>query len=330
VLVGAAERLFLGAANLKFVEQALPVPEKEGQAFIAAPVDVDNDGDLDIYIVNDFGMFLAPNRLLINDGQGLFSDGSDASDSDVGVWGMGLAVGDIDNDGWLDLYITTMSPMDDVLLHNLGAGVFDNVTKEWNASSTANAEGVAWGAIFIDGDSDGDEDLFVTHGYHSALNGPGFSNSDTQSNIYFRNDTGIFSEMTEAAGVGSGGMSRSPVEADLNADGFPDLVVGTIGGKPSIYINGCSEAVNWVGLRFKTAVSNRSALGTRITIEAGGRTHIREIGSGNDGLFGGGPSELTIGLGESEIISSLRIRWPNGGTYEWKDLPVKRWLTLWE
>ena len=80
--------------------------------------------------MNDHGMSLAPNRLLINNGKGAFSDGSNASDSDIGVWGMGLAVGDIDNDGWLDLYITTITPLDDVLLRNLNNEVFDDVTIE--------------------------------------------------------------------------------------------------------------------------------------------------------------------------------------------------------
>jgi hypothetical protein len=244
-------------------------------------------------------------------------------------------VGDIDNDGWLDMYVTTMSPLDDALLHNLGDGVFDDVTVEWGASSTAFQEGVAWGAIFIDVDSDGDEDLFVTHGYHSNLDDEEFPNNVEQADILFLNKDGAFEEGAAAAGVDGKGMSRSPVEADLNADGFPDLVVGTIGGAPAVYLNSCSNSVNWIGIRFKPQSSNRSAIGARVTVEAGGRIHMREIGSGNDGLYGAGPPEVTIGLGvagagEADNIEKLTVRWPDGKTREWTDLGVNRWVTLWE
>lgn len=328
--VGSPDRLFLGEAPTSYAEVPMPQHAVHGQAFIAAPIDLDDDGDLDIYIVNDLGMDLHPNRLLRNEGGGSFKDVSFESDADVAVWGMGLAVGDVDNDGRLDLYVTSMSPIDDVLLHNDGdSGKFSDWTFDWKASSTQIADGVAWGAIFIDTDSDGDEDLFVTHGFHHDLDDPDEPEQLEQTNVLLINTGSGMENGTVAAGLGGTRSSRSPVEADLDGDGFPDLIVGNVGASPYVYLNGCDEERAWIGLRFARLNGSADAIGVRVRVEAAGRVFVRELGSGNDGLYGSGPPELTIGLGAAEKVEALVIRWPsNGAIQTLTDLPVRRWITV--
>lgn len=326
---GGAERLFRGLSATDYVSHAVPPANPEGQAFIAAPVDYDNDGDPDIYVVNDIGMDLQPNRLLRNDG-GTLVDVSFESDADVAVWGMGLAVGDPNNDGWLDFYVTSMSPLDDVLLLNLQNGRFDNVTKEWSASSFAVEEGVSWGAIFIDTDSDGHEDLFVTHGFHHTLDDKTVEAELRQSNVLLMNTGDAMVDGTDASGLRGTASSRSPVEADLDGDGFPDLVVGNLGRLPYVYLNGCDQTTSWAGLRFVRRNGAADVVGLRVRLEANGRIHIREMGSGNDGLFGSGPNQTTIGLGDAQTIDTLIIRWPGGAEQTLTDLPVRHWITAYE
>ena len=331
-IAGLSDRCFVGDGKLGFTEVPIPKTEKEGQAFIVGVADVDNDADPDLYIVNDFGMMLQPNELFLNDGKGTFTAVSFDSDSDVGVYGMGLALGDIDNDGWLDLYTCSMRPVNDVLVRNRGDGTFEDVTMALNAGSMEVHEGVSWGAQFIDVENDGDEDLFVAHGQHQQLqtSGQGLTpNPALQPDVLLINQGGQgFVDGTVPAGVIGEGIGRSPVEADLDRDGFPDLVVGNLNGPPYVYLNGCSTDVGWLGVRFKPTRANPSAIGTRVDAVVAGVHHIREIGSGADGLFGSGPPEVTIGLGAASKVDTLRVVWPGGEAQEFHDVPVRRWVTV--
>ena len=327
---GSPERLFRGRGAMVFEAVPLPVPPREGEAFIAAFVDVDNDAWPDAYVVNDFGMSVLPNRLLLNDGQGGFLEAADQANADVAVWGMGLAVGDVDNDGWLDLFTPTMTPLHDVLLHNLGDGTFEDVTAGWAASSIAVEPGVSWGAVFVDVDSDGDEDLYVAHGYHPGLEPNPDGNAAVQHDVLFINEGGHLRSGAAEAGIDAPGSSRSPVEADLDGDGFPDLAVGVHAGRPYLFRNHCADDRAWVGVRFGRSPAHRSGAGARIEVRAGGRLHVREVGVGNDGLHGGGPEEVAIGLGAADRIDSLRIVWPGGAERTVADAPLRRWLTVWQ
>lgn len=322
---GGPDRLFRAELNGLMSPVSLPEAQPNGQTFLAAFVDTDNDHDLDIYVVNDFGMVVQPNRLLRNDG-GEFTDVSFESDADVAVWGMGLAVGDVNLDGHLDLFTPSMPPLHDVLLINEQDGTFADETVARNASSITVQPGVAWGAIFIDVDGDGDEDLFVAHGAHAALEPP--LNAPGQTNVLLINEGESFVDGSEAAGLAGDASSRSPVEADLNADGFPDLVVGNLDSPPYVYLNGCSPDRTWIGLTFPPAAGRLSPIGARVTVEAAGRTHIREIASGSEGLHSSGPSDLTIGLGDATVVDRLEVRWPTGRVIEAVEIPVRRWVSL--
>ena len=327
---GLPERLFLGLGGLAFQEAPMPSFEPEGQAFIAAFLDVDNDHDQDIYVVNDLGTVLQPNQLLLGDGKGGFTDASFDSDADVATTGMGLAVGDIDNDGWLDLFVSSMGPGDDVLLRNTGGGHFEDVTLARHGGSMAVSPGVSWGAVFMDIDSDGDEDLYVAHGFHQLLSAfaAGTVNPKDQPSVLLENLGDDFADASKKSGLDGTASSRSPVEADLDGDGFPDLVVGNLDAAPYVYLNACSDAASWVGVRLRPTRANPSALGVRVVAEAGGQKHIRETGSGNDGLFGSGLSDLAIGLGAATVVDRLTVTWPGGEAQELQQVPVRRWVTV--
>ncbi len=90
-------------------------------------------------------------------------------------------------------------------------------------------------------------------------------------------------------------------------------------------MNGCDQSVNWVGVRLTT---KPQPIGARITVEAAGQVFIRELGSGSEGLASGGPSELSIGLGQIDRIDVLRIRWSDGEIFEATDLETRRYYTI--
>jgi len=321
---GAPERLLMWDRDMGYRTTLLP-SEPNGEAFAVAPADIDNDGDLDLYVVNDFGMMLQPNRLLLNDGGGTFSDISGESGADVAVWGMGVAVGDVNNDGWLDLYASTMSPEHDRLMLNLGDGTFDDATFDWNASSILVSQGVAWGPVFIDIENDGDLDLYVARGHHPGLMPHVDHNGPDQRNVLLVNMGGSFAHDNDASGLSTPAWSRTSVPADINRDGFMDIVVANIGGAPNIFMNGCDADVHWIGVK----LANRpQPIGARITVKAAGQIFIRELGSGSEGLASGGPSELSIGLGTIGHVDSLHIRWSNGDSFEASDLETRRYYTV--
>ena len=386
---GAPERLYLGAkGKVSYTQSPMPTYPVEGQGFIAAFVDIDNDHDQDVYVVNDFGLTVLQNQLLVNDGTGHFEDRSD--DAYSKVWGMGFGTGDFDNDGWMDLWAGTMLPLDDILLQNNHDGTFDDVTWYMKAGSMAYGEGVSWGATFIDVENDGDEDLFVTHGFHpliGAAGGPGTAQTPNPAEqpdvllinngcdvrqtvggpdrcepstawntsakaacagrvpIGFRVGTPCgekayrdasftcckpFVNGSKSSGLAGPAAGRCPVEADLDGDGFPDLIVGNLNAPPDVYLNGCSDTVSWLGVRLRPSRANSGAIGTRINVVAGGRMHTREIGSGSDGLFGSPPPEVTVGLGEATTVERLEVIWLGGETQVFEGLAVRRWVTVWQ
>ena len=122
--------------------------------------DYDRDGALDLYLVNGWrldGQTVVErpgDRLYRNRGDGTFEDVTSSSGLGQNQWGCGVAVGDIDNDGWLDLYVTTLE--DDFLYRNQGNGRFERL------ADAPSVQGWSTGAVFFDADGDGDQDLFVS------------------------------------------------------------------------------------------------------------------------------------------------------------------------
>ena len=104
-----------------------------------------------------------------------------------------------------------------------------------------------------------------------------------------------------------------------------DLVVVNIGAAPNIYMNGCDPNAHWVGV---TLANRPQPIGARITVKAGGSVFIREFGSGSEGLGSGGPTSLTIGIGELETIDSLRVQWLTGEVFEAESVDVDRYYSI--
>ncbi|RME02059.1 MAG: VCBS repeat-containing protein, partial [Calditrichaeota bacterium] len=177
---------------------------------MAATADVDNDGDLDIFLPNEFG----PSYLFLNNGVGRFSDHTAESGIRVPVGGKAAAFGDIDQDGWIDLAVTTFGE-GNYLFRNLGHGKFQDITPANPALHTAEPEKCP-SLTFADYDNDGDLDLFIC--------------KLLASNQLLENDgRGHFIDVTEKVGLVDSNLSRGAVFFDYDQDGDQDLFISNMG-----------------------------------------------------------------------------------------------------
>ena len=304
-----------------------PTPARgivRGAGFQPVFVDYDNDNDLDIYVVNDFGDEIMPNVLWRNDGRAasgeswLFTDVSAASGTDVAMNGMGIALGDYDSDGFTDFYLTNID--DAVLLRNNGDGTFSDRARAAGVGrgriGVPEGNSVAWGTVFLDYDNDGDQDLYLAAGY---LDTDQDTNPVQQPNALFRNEgDGTFSDLPPwASGANDTGFGRGTAYGDFDGDGCLDLFLVNIGeleGRPGVarlFHNNCAGGNNWLIVRTVGTHSNRDGIGAAITLSAAGSTQRRTVTAGSSQMSQN-MLPAHFGLGPAEHVDTLTVRWPSG------------------
>jgi enediyne biosynthesis protein E4 len=212
--------------------------------------DMDGDGDLDLYLVQGGSLTTGkrpPNRLFRNRGDGTFDDVTAGSGAEGRDYGMGVAAGDVDNDGDADLYVTNVGA--NVLLRNDGRGRFTDIT----ARARVDDPGWSTSAIFLDHDADGDLDLFVTHYLHwsaatelqcvNTLGQPDFCSPKsyhrpTGDSLFRNNGNGTFTNVTVQAGLRrAAGNGLGVVAGDFDRNGLPDLFVANDGTPNHLWLN---------------------------------------------------------------------------------------------
>ena len=290
-----------------------------GAGFQPGWSDLDNDGDLDLYVVNDLGNDIQSNVLWRNDGSARdgswsFTDVSLGSGADRKMFGMGLAVADYDLDGFLDLFVTNIK--NNVLLRNRGSGLkFTDVAKEAGVriGTIDRKVRVAWGAVFFDYDNDGDEDLYVVSGYLRAdvagINAA--ANPNEQPNVLLRNERDGTFVVVSNSGADDPGVGRGGVYLDYDNDGCLDLFVVNLGQAAKLLRNSCESASNWLIVKPVGTSGSGDAVGARITVEAGGKAQIREVTAGSSQM-GQNMLAAHFGLGQADSVDSVTVKWPSG------------------
>jgi uncharacterized membrane protein YraQ (UPF0718 family) len=312
-----------------------PIGNLWGAGFQPGWADLDNDGDADLYVVNDWGPNAQPNVLWRNDGAGpdggwRFTDISTESGADAAINGMGLAIADYDLDGFLDMYVTNIG--DNILLRNQGSGLaFVDAASDAGAGigSIGDTERVTWGAAFLDYDNDGLQDLYVVSGFLSMPIAPDFDvYQREQPNVLLRNaGNGIFNDVSVISGANDQGMGRGGAYLDYDNDGCLDLFVANLGQKTKLFQNNCLSGHNWLVIETVGAASNRDGIGTRIELIVDGTTQIREIAAGGSQM-GQNMLEAHFGLGKAEVVESITLRWPSGQVQTLTGVDVNQRLTI--
>ncbi len=301
---GDRDRLYHNEGDGTFTDVTNALGGKtRGAGFVASFVDYDNDGDLDIYLVNDEFINPIGNVLWRNDGPGCdhwcFTIVSEEAGADEKVMGMGLATADYDNDGDLDFYFSNAGPM--TLLQNQGDGTFANAAE---LAGVDFSQGIAWGSLFFDYDNDGWRDLYLAV--------MGTADSTPAVNPLFRNNgDGTFVNLAESSGAGDAGASIGVAYADYDQDGRVDLIVGNYDQGYRLYRNQTSGN-NWLTLKLVGGGSvNRDAVGARVTVvDSDGRSQMQEVKCGSS-LGAGNALELYFGLGQAEV-TAVNVQWPDG------------------
>jgi hypothetical protein len=329
-LPGTRDVIYFGDADGNFHDRTAELnidPQKlYGLGVVVA--DYDNDGWPDIFVTND----LSPNLLYHNLGKGKFEEvalSANAAFSPDGVeeGNMGADFGDFDHDGWLDLYYTTSSFQTDELLQNNHDGTFTNVTNPAGHGSSTYSF-VKWGTSFADLDNDGWEDLSIVNGHlYPEADKFDLGLVYRQRPLIFPNNRNrTFREAGLALGLSKAWKSRGLAVGDYDNDGRLDLLINNLDDGP-ILLHNETAPQHWLLVRCVGTRSNRSAVGARLTLQAGDLHQIREIKAGLSYLSSNDLRQH-FGLGSHDKVDLLEIRWPSGLIERIHDIPADRVLTL--
>ncbi|MEM7309336.1 MAG: CRTAC1 family protein [Planctomycetota bacterium] len=308
------------AEELRFADatEDLKLTDEAGRGMQPVFWDFDRDGDDDLYVAND----VSYNMLWRNEDGARFKDVSFATGMDDPRGGMGVAVGDVDQDGDEDLFLTNWQLEPNALYLN---NLLSHRSKKHRVATFRDAivpsglgpSGIgatSWGAELFDAENDGDLDLFVANGYTS----PDYESTGIcvgQPNHFFENDgRGGFVEASAGAGraLARELPSRCAVGCDFDRDGDVDLVVTANNGPVQLLRNELPQERrgHWLLIRLRGAGANTHAIGAEVTLTAGERTQRRSLRAGTSYL-GGNPPELHFGLGEA-ATGEVSVRWPSG------------------
>lgn len=301
--------------------------ESYGMTVVTA--DFDEDGWPDIYVACDS----TPSLLFMNNHDGTFREegvmrGVALSDDGAEQAGMGLAVGDYDLDGHLDLFKTHFADDANGLYHNDGRANFDDVTR----SSRIGVETryICWGTGLVDLDNDGYPDLFIVSGsvYPEVERKlPQYANKSPRS--VFRNlGNGTFEELLEQAGPGvaEAHCSRGCAFGDFDNDGDLDILIVNLNEPPSLLRNDLSGNQNWLKVKLEGVKSNRSAIGARVSVRYGGKVQTQAVLS-QSSFYSCNDSRLHFGLGSSKT-ADIEVHWPNGLVEQFPGIASRQWLKL--
>jgi len=290
--------------------------------------DIDNDGDLDLYVADD----ATPNLLYVNQG-GRFSEegfpsGLALSGAGLAQAGMGVDMADYDNDGLLDVYCTHFAGDYSTLYHNEGGGFFEDVTAKAGIL-TPDLPFVKWGTRFVDLNNDGWKDIFHTNGHtYPSLDREPMDMDDTYrqpQSLYLNLGNGKFLDASRLAGpaLQEPHVGRGAAFADFDNDGDIDIAVAQMNGGPLLFRNDRSSANHWAMFRTVGRTSNRDGIGARLTIVAGGLRQIWEI-KRTVSIYSCSDPRAHFGLGSAARIEKLEVRWPGGKVQEFTDIPADR------
>jgi enediyne biosynthesis protein E4 len=255
--------------------------------------------------------------------------GTAFDDNGNALSGMGAAAADYDGDGWPDIFRSNFSDERETLYHNRGNGDFDDATLA--AGMALNTRFVGWGCGFFDFDNDGWQDLLLVNGHvFPEVDRLGIDVHFRDRAILYRNTgKGKFVDISESAGPGilEKHAARGAAFGDYDNDGNVEVLVNNQNEPPSLLKQSGKPAGNWISLKLVGVKSNRSAIGARVRLTAGGLTQIGEVRSGGSYLS---QSDLRLhfGLGTARRIDSVEIRWPSGVRQVEKDLAVNLVITI--
>jgi enediyne biosynthesis protein E4 len=296
----------------------------------AVAADLDDDGWTDLYVATDSTAAI----LYRNNRDGTFTDvalpsGAAFNEQGLPQAGMGVGIGDVDNDGRLDLVKTHFSDDIPALYRALGRGLFEDVATL--SGLAVRNQFVQWGVGMPDLDSDGRADMMIATGHvypevERAL--PQYTYRGPRL-VFANRGAARFDDVTSVSGVGatSPHSSRGMAFGDYDNDGDVDVLVMNMNEPPSLLRNAYSGPNGWLMLRLEGRQSNRSAIGAIVTIATGERRLTRAVVS-QSSYYSHDDFRLHFGLGSADRADRLDIRWPSGVTQTLTDVRARQILSI--
>lgn len=295
------------------------IEDQKGCTLVTCFTDYDLDGDQDLLVLNDFGSFYTRNQLLRNEfPDPSFVEMGNQASMNAEINSMGVAVGDYDNDGDFDYYVTNMAENS---LYEMQSGfVFEDVAVNKKVDVS---DKISWGTHLIDYNNDGFLDLFVANGGLQP-------NGGFLGNTLFRGAINQeLEDVSDMEGVGIPNKGRGGAYGDFNNDGRVDVVVANVeASKESkinalLYINQNREDNNWLGIVAEGRMNNTNGYGCIIKVYSGKASWVREINGGSSYLSNSS-NQAFFGLGKYPKIDSVEIYWPGRKLEVLKNVPVNK------
>lgn len=286
----------------------------QGKSMGAVWTDYDEDGWPDLFVSND----TMPNFLLHNNRNGTFTDkatlgGVAFNEQGEAASGMGIGVGDYDNDAREDLFVVNFSGQAKSVFHNMGHGLFQGASAQSNIASTS-LQFLGFGLESFDYDLDGWKDLVVGNGHvleEQDARNDGSTYAQSQQ-LFHNNQDGTFAEDLRSLGdLVQPSVTRGLAVGDYDNDGGIDVLMVSQTGPLRLFHNDGGNSNRWITLRLEGTQSNRDAVGARVTVQTARGPQTSWV-HGSTSYCSHSDTRLTFGLGSETAIRGLAVRWPSG------------------
>jgi hypothetical protein len=296
------------------------IVDKDGRAMGVGAADYDDDGFVDIYVANDHTL----NYLWHNEGGKGFVDkgtmsGTAFSQAGEAAVSMSVDFADFNGDGLLDLFVSDDSYCS--LYENLGNNLFSDKGVP-SGISTAAAQFVGWSSSFLDYDNDGDDDIFKTNGALKHLYGQ-------EDQIFENEGAGKFKDISLQLGsyFQQEKVGRGACLGDYDNDGDIDIFINNLNDHCIFLRNNKGNQNNWLTINLRGTVSNRDAIGARISLETGGM-HLSNQRKSTTGYLSQNDPRIHFGLGKNTTADKIVIKWPSGKITTLENIKANQILTV--
>lgn len=301
--------------------------DRTGEGLGVVANDLDGDGRVDLFVAND----QSAKFLFLNKGGLRFEEvghlaGVASNNSGVYTASMGVACGDVNGDGLPDLAVTNFYSEYTALYQNLGSGVFSDHTSEYGMLVPSRYR-LGFGMAFLDFNNDGRLDLVTANG-HVDDNRPDVPQHMRAQLFAGTEAGGRMIDVTDLAGLPFQVplLGRGLAAGDLDNDGRIDFLILSQ-NQPLTYFHNLTKGGHWLTLRLEGSLSNRDAVGTAVSVLAGGRRFFGwRIGGGS--YQSASDPRLHFGLGLVDHIDSIEVKWPSGKVVHYQKLAVDRGYLL--
>src|SRR6266436_822827 len=307
-----------GNGTFSEVSKGTDIARALGKALGVVATDINNDGRMDLFVANDTVQnFVFVNRGPDASGKTRWEEialQAEVAFSDNGQprSGMGVDAGDLDNDGWQDLFVANVDQeMFSVYRNNKNETFTDVAHLHGVAQATRLLSG--WGLKYFDYDNDGAIDLILANGHPDDMIGR-YSRQVRYKEpllLFHQGPDGKLKNVSTEGGTAFEKTlsARDLAVGDYDNDGAIDVLIATNGGAPVLLKNNAAKGNNWLGLKLEGAACNRDAIGARILWKAAGKLRHRLKNSGGSYLSSHDPREV-LGIGAAAQIDELEIHWP--------------------